>query len=125
MVGDPLASDRAPDLQSVLDALDDPDCRTIVETLSGPMTAKEIAAATGIPQSTTYRKLDRLSEASILAEETVLRPDGHHTTTYRVDFEEVRVSFDDDRDLDVRIERPARSPDRRLADLWSEVQKQT
>lgn len=125
MVRDPLEVDPAPDLQSVLDALDDPDCRAIVEALEEPMTAKQVSEATGIPRSTTYRKLDLLSEATVVAEETELRRDGHHTTTYRADFEEVCVVLDEDRSLDVRIERPARSPDERLADLWSEVQQET
>ncbi|MFB6125980.1 MAG: helix-turn-helix domain-containing protein [Halolamina sp.] len=124
MVGDPLADDD-PDLQQVLDALDDPDCRAIVRQLEEPMTAGEVSEVCDIPTSTTYRKLELLSEASLLAEGTEVRSDGHHATLYRVDFEEVAVRRTEDRSLDVAIERPARDPDEQLASMWQEVRKQT
>jgi len=122
---DPLEREDTPELQVVLDALDDPDCRTIVSHIEEPMTAQEIADATDIPESTAYRKLDLLSEASILDERTEIRSDGHHTTRYVVDVEEVRLALDDDRSFEVEIARPARSPDEQLATLWSEVRKET
>ena len=125
MVRDPRASERVPELQDVLDALDDEDCRTIVQNLEEPMTAQEIANATEIPQSTTYRKLDLLSEATIVDERTEIRQDGHHTTRYLLDFETVSIGLDDDREFDLDIARPARSPDEQLARLWSEVRKET
>ncbi|MFB6198530.1 MAG: helix-turn-helix domain-containing protein, partial [Halobacteriaceae archaeon] len=67
--------DRAsePNLQTVLDALDDQDCRKILEKLEEPMTAAEIAEACDIPISTTYRKLDLLSEGSLVSEGTKVR----------------------------------------------------
>lgn len=125
MVRDPAGADEAPDLQAVLDALDDPDCRAIVEHLHEPMTASELSETTDIPLSTIYRKLDLLSEASLLRELTEVRSDGHHTTRYDLDFEEVRLSLTDDRELAAAVSRPARSADERLANMWSEVRKQT
>lgn len=125
MVRDPRASERVPELQDVLNALDDEDCRTIVQNLEGPMTAQEIADATDIPQSTAYRKLDLLSEATIVDERTEIRQDGHHTTRYLLDFETVRIGLDEERAFDLDIDRPARSPDEQLARLWSEVRRET
>jgi DNA-binding IclR family transcriptional regulator len=125
MVRDPRTSERVPELQDVLDALDDEDCRTIVQNLEGPMTAKEIADVTEIPQSTAYRKLDLLSEATIVDERTEIRTDGHHTTRYLLDIETVRIGLGEDRAFELDIERPARSPDEQLARLWSEVRKET
>jgi len=125
MVRDPRATERVPELQDVLDALDDADCRTIVRNLDRPMTAQEIADATDIPQSTAYRKLDLLSEATIVDERTEIRQDGHHTTRYLLDFETVRIGLDEQREFDLDIARPARSPDEQLARLWSEVRKET
>lgn len=113
-----------PDLQRVLTALDDADCRHIVEELNDPMTASEVAETCEIPMSTTYRKLELLSEAELLAEGTEIRPDGHHATLYERDFEEICVGLDDDR-LAVEVERPARTADERLANIWSEVRKET
>ena len=88
------------------------------------MTASEIAEAADVPLSTTYRKLDLLAEASILAETTEIREGGHHTTKYVLDFEAVRIALSEDRDFEVSIDRPARTADERLAQLWSEVMNQ-
>lgn len=109
------------DLQTVLDALEDPKSRAIVRTLTEPMTAGELADACEIPLSTTYRKLDRLTEASLLDETTTLRSDGHHTTRYDVAFDSVTIALTDDRTFDVAVEP---RPEGRLAALWSEVKKQ-
>ncbi len=122
---DPFASEDEPDLQDVLDALDDEDCRRFIRTLEEPMTAQELSDACDVPLSTTYRKLDLLTEASLFAEQTRIRSDGQHTNQYVVEFEEVRVLMDEDNTLSVSIERPARSPEERLADMWSEVRKET
>jgi len=125
MVRDPFADDAAPDLQEVLDALDDPTCRRFVAHLEEPMTASELSEACDVPLSTTYRKLDALSEASLVGEQTEIRTDGQHTTRYTVDFTEVAVALDEDREFEVRIERPAETPEERLADLWTEVRQET
>ncbi|WP_415381299.1 helix-turn-helix domain-containing protein [Halosimplex sp. TS25] len=125
MVRDPFADDEAPDLQDVLDALDDPDCRAIVTALSEPMTASEISEESDIPLSTTYRKIDRLEEAQLLFEGTEIRPDGQHASIYEVDFEEVVISLTEDRDFETEIARQPRTPDQRLESLWSEVRKET
>ncbi|MFB6219301.1 MAG: helix-turn-helix domain-containing protein [Halobacteriaceae archaeon] len=123
MAADPTGSEE-PDLDAVLAALDDADCREILRRLEEPMTASEISETTGIPLSTTYRKLDRLSEATMVAERTEIRSDGHHTSLYYLDFEAVAVALEEDRSFAVDISRPARSPDERLAGIWSEVRKE-
>lgn len=125
MARDPFRGEDAPDLQTVLDALDDTDCRTIIRHLDEPMTASEVSEECDIPMSTTYRKLDLLSDASLLAEGTQVRSDGHHATQYRVAFEEVSVGLTEARELSVSITRPARTADERLASLWGEVRKET
>ncbi|WP_424019382.1 helix-turn-helix domain-containing protein [Halorientalis pallida] len=125
MVRDPFADEDQPDLQDVLDALDDPKCRAIVRNLDEPMTAEEISEVCDVPLSTTYRKLDLLTEASLLREGMEIRPDGQHASQYEVDFEEVVVGLDDDRAFEVGISRVPRTADERLRDLWSEVRKET
>lgn len=129
MARDPLAEEDVPDLQAVLDALDDEDCRSFVRALEEPMTASELSEACDVPLSTTYRKLDLLTEASLLDERTEIRSDGQHTTRYAVEFDEVRVFVEgethEEREFMVEIQRPERTPDQRLADLWSEVRKET
>ncbi len=125
MVRDPFAGEDAPDLQEVLDALDDPDCREIVRALEEPMTADEVADQSGVPLSTTYRKLDLLTEASLLEEGTEIRPDGQHASRYTIAFEEVVIALAENREFEVDIARRPRTADERLANLWSEVRKET
>lgn len=120
-----LSSESEPEIDEILEALDDQTCRVIVEELTEPMTASEVAEACDLPMSTTYRKLERLSTASLLSEGTELRADGHHATLYEADFESVAVTLTDDRELDVSVERPARTAEERLANIWEEVRQET
>lgn len=46
---DPVGNEDASTIQVVLDALDDPDCRTILKETDQPMTAKELTENCGIP----------------------------------------------------------------------------
>jgi DNA-binding transcriptional ArsR family regulator len=124
-VTNPLARETAPEFQAVLDALDDPDCRTILRRLDEPLSADEVAETTGIPRSTAYRKLDRLHEAKLVAESTEIRRDGSHTARYERSFSEVRIALDEDRTFRAWVERSGRAPDERLADMWAEVRKET
>ena len=63
-----VADRQPPELETVLDALCDDNCRTIIQTLTEPMTVEEITEATDIPQSTAYQKIAKLSEAGLVAE---------------------------------------------------------
>ena len=125
MVRDPLADKARPELTTVLDALDDEDCRKIVSELSEPMTASEISEESGVPLSTTYRKLELLTDSSLLYEGVEVRADGQHASRYAVDFEEVVIGLDEGREFEVDVAGRARSPDQRLENLWSEVRKET
>lgn len=123
MVRDPFAHEEAPDAPAVLAALDDPDCRRIIRALETPHSARELSEACDMPLSTTYRKLELLTDASIIAERTRIREGGHHTTQYSLDVEAVHLSLNEDRELEVAITRPARTADEQLAQLWSEVRR--
>lgn len=121
------ASDSDEDRDLLLSALGDPDCRAILRELDGPKTAKEIMATCDISQTTTYRKLERLSETALVDERSELRDDGHHATRYVRAVDGVYVDVDGD-PFDVRLSgstdgetTDAGTPDERLAWLWSEV----
>lgn len=124
MVRDPLVDADDPDLEAVLDALHDDRCRLIIRQLTEPMTASDLTEAADIPSSTVYRKLEQLTEATLLEEGVELRADGSHAGRYEVDFREVVIGLDDDNRFTIEIERPARRSDERLAELWSEVRKE-
>ncbi|SDL02437.1 MULTISPECIES: winged helix-turn-helix domain-containing protein [Natronorubrum] len=125
MVRDPIASESTPSAEEICSALDDPDCREIIRNLEEPMTASELTKRCEIPQSTLYRKLELLTDSTLLEESTEIRQDGHHASKYAVAFDEITLVLDEDRSLAVQIERPARTADERLAELWSEVRKET
>lgn len=110
-----------PDLQELLAALEDEDCRAILRELDRPRTAKEIMDACDLSQTTAYRKLDVLSQTALVSEETELREDGHHTTRYERAVEGVFVGFGEDL-FDVRlVEAESESMDETLARLWTEI----
>ena len=132
MVRDPSRESEPPSVDEVLDALADDAARRIVAALTEPKTASELSEECDIPLSTTYRKLEKLTDASLLAESTDIRRDGQHTTRYSVSFDAVTVSVDDGdegdadrREFDVEFSRPERTRDERLADLWSELREET
>jgi len=125
MAREPTAGEP-PDLQPLLDALDDADARAIIRTIEEPATANEVSERCDIPLSTTYRKLELLTDAGLLEEGTAIRSDGHHTTTYTVAFEEVRIALTESREFAVEIARTeAQRPDERLADIWTSVREET
>lgn len=106
-------------LTAVLEALDDPDCRAILRETAEPMTATELVERCDIPKSTLYRKLDLLSGASLLHEQDTINPEGGRTTRYERDFDDVLISIDETDSFSVTVKRPQRTPDERLADIWS------
>jgi DNA-binding transcriptional ArsR family regulator len=93
MVRNSYADEESPDIETVLDALHDDDCRTIIEQLTEPMTADEISEKTGVPLSTTYRKLDALTESGLVAEGVTLSRDGAHASQYIVAFDGVSIKL--------------------------------
>lgn len=111
----------SPDRQTVLDALDDPDCRRILRELDAPRTASELSEACDMSLSTTYRKLELLNTATLVEEETRIRQGGHHTREYAIAFEAIEISLDESRHLDLSITHPARTADEQLERIWSEV----
>lgn len=125
MVREPLDSKSMPEAAEICAALDDPDCREIIRTLEEPLTAAELTDRCDIPQSTLYRKLELLTDATLLKESTEIRRDGHHANKYSIAFDEITLVLDNEQSLAVQIERPSRTADERLAELWSEVRKET
>lgn len=82
------------DSESVLAALDDPDCRALLEaTTDEALTAQELVDRCDVPRSTTYRKVEQLTEAGLLEEGVRLRKDGKHASEYRCAFEDVTISL--------------------------------
>ncbi|GAB3422194.1 helix-turn-helix domain-containing protein [Haloparvum alkalitolerans] len=121
----PASRSDDPPSEAVFAALDDPACRDIVGSLDEPMTASEVADAASVPLSTTYKKLDRLTEADLVAEQTELHPGGHHRSRYVTAFDRLVVGLDERREFAVSVERDLAEPERQLLGMWSELRRET
>jgi response regulator of citrate/malate metabolism len=98
--GDDASDDRTvtatESIQGVLDALDDAECRAILEATTGDsMTAAEIADECDLPSSTAYRKIDLLDDADLLTEELRIRRSGKHVSEYACAVDDVTLSVDE------------------------------
>lgn len=90
------------DIDRTLDVLADCDCREILDTTGRePMTAAEISDQCGIPLSTTYRKLERLTDENLLEERTRIRTAGKHARQYERTVEELHIHLTGDGDVEV------------------------
>lgn len=117
-------TDEVSSRQALFDALADPDCRAIVATLDEPMTAGEVAEQCDLSQTSSYRKLETLSDADMVDEHTEVRADGHHTTQFVRDFDGVVVAYDGDDSFDVDLVSEEETPDERLARFWSQISEE-
>ena len=117
--------DDGADLGAILRAVDDDGCRKIIRVLSEPMTAEEISSAAEIPLSTTYRKLELLTEASLVTEGVKIRQDRQHVSQYRLDFEEISITLSEARELDVDLSPASEPSERERGALWSELRKES
>ena len=83
-------------IQDVLDALDDPDCRAILDaTGDEALTAGELSEQCELALSTAYRKVDDLTDAGLLEERTRISKSGSHTSEYARLVEDVHLTLDD------------------------------
>lgn len=91
----PTTHADAENVQNILDALDDADCRTILEaTRDATLTVNEISEQYDLPQSTAYRKVDLLADAGLLDESLRVRRSGKHVSEYDCGIEDVTLSVD-------------------------------
>ncbi|MBX0297838.1 helix-turn-helix domain-containing protein [Halomicroarcula sp. F27] len=91
-------------VQQLLDALDDADCRAILDaTREQALTVKEVSEAHDLPLSTTYRKLDLLTEAGLLEERTRIRQSGKHANEYARLVDDVVISLGPRGETEVRV----------------------
>jgi DNA-binding transcriptional ArsR family regulator len=110
-----LSSSHNAPFERVLAALDDGACREIIAVLEEPLTVHEIAEETDRPLSTTYRKLDALTEAGLVEETAGGR---HRTSRYVANLDRISIGFGEDNELRVDVER---TPDR---SLWTAIQRE-
>lgn len=92
--------DRTIDAERVGDllaALEDEDCRVLLQAADGDaMSVSELSEICDLPLSTTYRKVDKLTEAGLFEERLRLCSSGKHTSEYALRIEELTVSLGGD-----------------------------
>ncbi|WP_438267188.1 helix-turn-helix domain-containing protein [Halorussus gelatinilyticus] len=106
------------ELATVVSLLDDEHVRSIlVATSETPLSANELSERCGISTSSIYRRIDRLSEADLVEEQTRPRSDGHHETVYvsRLDQFELTIR---DGELTWSIDRRSDDVADQLTQMW-------
>ncbi|AFK18188.1 ArsR family transcriptional regulator [Haloferax mediterranei ATCC 33500] len=84
------------DSSAVLSVLSDDDSRRILAACDeAPRTAQECADVCDVPLSTVYRKLDQLTEASLLDERRRIQLASHHPREFETNFDTLSFSFAD------------------------------
>ena len=92
------------DIEGLLGTLEDPDCRAIIEaTSTEALSASELSEECDLPLSTTYRKLDKLTEVDVLEERVRLSRSGQHTSEYRLRIDQIELSVDPGSGITLRI----------------------
>lgn len=92
------------DVDTVLEAFADAGCRSILQAADEPRLAKELSEACDLPSSTVYRKIDQMSEAGLLKEQTRIDRSGHHASEYVSTVESVTLVADGDGGLDLEVD---------------------
>ena len=107
-------SDRSTtdDSEAVLTALEDPDCRALLEaTTDEALTAGELTDRCDIARSTTYRKVEQLTEAGLLEERVRISAEGKHASEYRRTFDDVTISIGDSEGVTVGLSKTTATPE--------------
>lgn len=93
----------ADEVHALIKALDDADCRAILEaTDEEGLSASELSETCDLPLSTTYRKVDMLHESGLLVERTRLCGTGKHTSEYTSGVEDIVITVGSD-GLELRV----------------------
>ncbi|WP_226013404.1 winged helix-turn-helix domain-containing protein [Halomicrobium salinisoli] len=92
------------EIGSVLEALEDADCRTILAgTSDAALSVTEITERFGIPKSTAYRKVEDLADNGLLEKRVRLDSAGHHVSAYACSVEDVTLSIDDETGVELSV----------------------
>lgn len=100
--------DGEAEISTLMSALEDSDCRAILEATSEQaLSASELCEACDLSSSTAYRKVDQLTEAGLLDESIRLCESGAHTSEYSLAVEEMEVDLQDGLELTVTAQQNA------------------
>lgn len=101
------------DTADMLTALGDDGCRQILDALittDEAATVSEMSDHLDIPESTLYRKLDRLIKTPLVTETSTVSTDGHPKTRYATQVSEIVVDLSDGLTIDAALEESVDAP---------------
>ncbi len=91
-------------IEGLLSALDDADCRAMIAVTSEKaLSAKEISDACDLPLSTTYRKLDLLTDTGLVEERTRICRSGKHVNEYNRLVDRVAISLGPHGEMELHV----------------------
>lgn len=106
--------------EAVLDVIGDGRARQVLfATRQESCSAKEISDRTGISLPTVYRRLEELREYDLVRSEMRAAADGNHYEVFTCNFDETRVSLEDE-GYDVVVERREDITER-FVELWDDL----
>lgn len=102
----PTTVNAQEDVTKLLDALNDADCQSILQaTDDETLTASELADACDMPLSTTYRKVEMLTDAGLVSKGTRIRKSGKHTSEFSRTVDDVVISVDPESGISLEVAR--------------------
>lgn len=102
----PSVVDSEEQAEELLVALHDDDCQAILDaTSTEALSANELSEACDLPLSTTYRKLETMTEVGFLEERTRIGRAGKHASEYVRIVEDVTVSITEDGSMELEVSR--------------------
>mgnify|MGYP002761945353 CR=1 FL=1 len=82
------------DADAVLELLGDEYARAVVAALADrPAAAPALAESMTASRATTYRRLNELADAGLVASTVAVDPDGHHRKRYHLVVDDLRLRF--------------------------------
>ncbi|MFT4945854.1 MAG: DNA-binding transcriptional ArsR family regulator [Natronomonas sp.] len=82
------------EITTLMGALEDTDCRAILEATSEEaLAASELCEICDLSSSTAYRKLDQLTDAGLLEESIRLSQSGSHTSEYSLAVSDLEIEL--------------------------------
>lgn len=93
--------------EEMLTTLGDDSCRRILDALivsDEAATVSEMSERLDIPESTLYRKLDRLVKTPLVTDTSTVSTDGHPKTRYATQVSEIVVDLSDGLTVDAVLE---------------------
>lgn len=90
------------DPQAVLELLADEYAQQVIDCTDRPRTVGELAEHCGLPRSTAYRKISRLTEAGLLEQSVRVTATGEHPAEYERTIAGISIALDDGIDVDCR-----------------------